>query len=257
MALTWVLAFGLLALASNAAANDATTIGEVCVVASVSSTDPSSVNCSLAGNGAADFWQEGVTYSRSSTLSAEGKVLVTQYQGDEVNCCVVDEAVLQIEGVDPCKTTYECPEDFTMFGEHCYSFPPDHHYWQGAQEACKELNADAHLVRPYTKEIDDYVLSYVTKSIYSFWNDINCLETSETTRQFKFSNGEDLTYTNWADRQPDAGGNNCVENCNEDCGMYWRQPGQQHRWNDAVCDRGRNRYVCQMDRIPIYSYYED
>jgi len=150
--------------------------------------------------------------------------------------------------------TYECPEPFTMFGEYCYFFSDDFEYWHGAEAACTVLNIEAHLVRPYTQEIDEYVLSYVRTTNDNFWNDVNCIETSDTCRHFMYSNGEDLTYTNWATSQPDAGGPNCFIECDEDCGMYWKHPGREFKWNDAGCWSARNRYVCQMDRVPVYSY---
>jgi len=249
MALSRVLVFGLLALACNPAAVYVLASGEAYVVASISSTDPSSVTCSMEGDGATNFWQEGVTYS----FSNEGKVLVTQYKGHEVNCCIVDEADIELEGVDPCKTTYECPENFNMFGEYCYTFSSYEAYWNDAQDDCKELNAAAHLVRPYTQEIDDFIISLVNGTKDNFWNDINSLENSGSL-QWKFSNGEDITYTNWGANEPNGGGWACIYNCDEDCTMYYNSKG--HKWNDENCDQ-KNRFICQMERVPVYSEYED
>jgi len=251
MALSRVLVFGLLALAYNAAAVDALASGEAYVEV-ITSADLSSVTCSIAGDGAANFWQEGVTYSYSNSMS-EGKVLVTQYKGKEVNCCIADEADIGLEGVDPCKTTYECPEYFSMFGEYCYSFSLDKAYWNDAQDDCKELHADAHLVRPYTQEIDDFIISQVSTTEDNFWNDINTLENSGSF-QWQFSNGEDITYTNWGGNEPNGGGWSCLYNCDEDCTMYYSRKG--HKWNDENCDQ-KNRFVCQMKRVPVYSEYED
>jgi len=249
MALSRVLVFGLLALAYNAAAVDALASGEAYVEV-ITSADLSSVTCSIAGDGAANFWQEGVTYSYSNSMS-EGKVLVTQYKGKEVNCCIADEADIGLEGVDPCKTTYECPEYFSMFGEYCYSFSLDKAYWNDAQDDCKELHADAHLVRPYTQEIDDFIISQVSTTKNNFWNDINCLENND--RHFQYSNGEDLTYTNWARGEPNNFKCDGDSKCAEDCGMYFKS--KDYNWNDAKCHKSL-RYVCQMERVPVYSDYE-
>jgi len=233
-----VLVFGLLALACKAAADKVyveVTIGD------------SSVQCSLAGSGVAEFWGKGVTVRKSG----EGKALVTQFQGDKVNCCIVDEAVLEVEGVDPCKTTYECPNGFGMYGDHCFAFSTYSVYWQDAQDACKDLNPDAHLVRPTTKEIDDYVISEVRDTQDSFWNDINCIGNKD--RKFTYTNGKELSYTNWGSGEPNEGGSYCVYGCNEDCGQYYYK--LNHAWNDENCDN-LARFVCQMDRIPVYADYE-
>jgi len=250
MASSRVLVFGLLALACNAGAADASS-GEVYVVASISSADSSSVNCSFRGSGAADFWQKGVTYSKSSSMSSQGKVLVTQYKGEEVNCCVVDEAVLDEEGADPCLTTYECPQGFEMYGDYCYSFSSNKVYWDDAKKACKNLHADAHLVRPYTADIDNFVISKIKTSGTNYWNDINCINNN---RKFTYTNGEKPSYTNWGSNEPNEGGWSCVYNCDEECGQYFYKIN--YRWNDENCDN-KARYVCQMDRIPVYTDYED
>jgi len=250
MALSRVLVFGLLALAYNAAAVDALASGEAYVEV-ITSADLSSVTCSIAGDGAANFWQEGVTYHFSNPMS-EGKVLVTQYKGNEVNCCIVDDTDIGLEGVDPCKTTYECPENFSMFGEYCYNFSSDQASWNDAQDNCKKLHADAHLARPYTQEIDDYIISQVTLTKTHFWNDINCVGNSD--RRFQYSNGEDITYTGgWARGEPNNYRCDGSASCAEECVIYFKP--LDYMWNDGKC-RDLFRYVCQMERLPVYSDYE-
>jgi len=225
-----MLVFGLLALACKAAAEDVyveVTIGD------------SSVSCSLAGSGAAAFWGEGVSVHRSD----EGEALVTQFQGNTVNCCIVDEAVLEVEGVDPCTATYECPVNFGMYGDHCFAFSKYKVWWETAQDHCKALNPDAHLVRPTTKEIDDYVISQISSTQDNFWNDVNCI--GDKDRKFTYTNGEELSYTNWGSDEPNEGGTYCVYRCDEECSQYFY--GRGHAWNDENCD-SMARFVCQMDR---------
>jgi len=196
--------------------------------------------------GLLEFWTNGVAVHKSG----RGKALVTQFQGDKINCCVVDDAVLEVEGVDPCKTTYECPTEFGMHGDHCYAFSTYSAYWNDAKDACKDLNPDAHLVRPTTKEIDDYIISQVSNTKENFWNDVNCIDND---RKFTYTNGKELSYTNWGGGEPNEGGTYCVYNCDEDCSQYYYK--KSHRWNDENCDN-KARFVCQMDRMPVYTDYE-
>jgi hypothetical protein len=52
----------------------------------------------------------------------------------------------------------------------------------------------------------------------------------------KLSDGNEVSFANWADREPnnDRGREHCAE---------WRDGG---KWNDIMCDN-KNTFICELD----------
>ncbi len=137
-------------------------------------------------------------------------------------------------------------EDCTgsVYGTHCYELRSGEWDWGQAQTECELWGG--HLVTISSSGENDFVQGLVSENTWLGLSDIANPDT------FVWLTGEPLTYTNWANQQPDDGGlfgdgEDCVEMC-IDCGLL----NTAGRWHDTICsnDEGAMRvkqFVCEKE----------
>merc|ERR1712237_111371 len=126
-------------------------------------------------------------------------------------------------------TEYSCPDGFDVYGEYCYKFSANHEKedWATAQNTCLSWDPNAHLARPKTEDIDNFIVLSIEKTKDDFWFDLN-----DINREYnmKYTDGSKPDYTHWADHEPDNGGRLvCLYDCNQDCTEY--DKSMDYFWN--------------------------
>ncbi|XP_071488284.1 macrophage mannose receptor 1-like [Diadema antillarum] len=129
-----------------------------------------------------------------------------------------------------------CPTDWSRYGSHCYLVQQDQTDWYTASRACEDL--DSSLASVHSDEEMKHIVSKLEEAgrEYYFFG-ANSITNQD---QWVFGNGTGetpISYTNWADGQPDnfgADGEDCVA-------MLYSWNWQ---WNDADCE-SRYQVVCE------------
>ena len=131
-----------------------------------------------------------------------------------------------------------CPEGWIEKAGKCYRLPDETADFHDAAARCQQLGGK--LTEPKNKQENDEVINlvkhYSNKS--RFW-----LGFTDENQEGKFvllSTGEPMTYSSWADDQPDDSGwfswsgEDCVE-----LRMDWGE-----KWNDHGCDENKY-FICE------------
>lgn len=161
----------------------------------------------------------------------------------------------------PDKTGKRCAHGFHYLpkANSCYKIVYEEHNWTSADESCRMLHPDAHLVAITTKKENEALKRYLDwdlqsnsmKNICMFhdWGDrqkmlwtgghrrnSNCSE--PFVWQLSPTQGEPLVYGNWIEQEP-----NCWSK-NEKC-VHIRS-SHTYRWNDVQCER-KLCPICEYD----------
>jgi len=117
---------------------------------------------------------------------------------------------------------------WTALSSGCYLFDATPRTWNETYQFCN--NWLSKMVEVDSKKENDALVQEITRR---GWNSQKVrpwigLSDQESEGNFKWTTGEEPTYTNWLANQPD----NDANGGNEDCVHYW--PSQ---WNDAQCGR--------------------
>ncbi|XP_022098538.1 alpha-N-acetylgalactosamine-specific lectin-like [Acanthaster planci] len=132
----------------------------------------------------------------------------------------------------------KCPPLWTFYDGHCYRFFGATKTFREAEKNCQRYVqlGEGHLVSLTSKAEEELVYMILKTSVGTLsremWNGLND-EKREGT--FVWTDGSDLSYSNWASRQPDNSGNR------QDCVCMRSGTG----WNDVPCT-SRMSYVCKM-----------
>ena len=107
--------------------------------------------------------------------------------------------------------------------------------WNDAQQVCESWNSS--LTSIHSGAESDFILGQVRSTNTSeFWIG---LTDRANEGSFEWVDGSDMTYTNWAEGQPDD------FESNQDCGIFvltWA-----FGWDDDKCFDTTNPFVCRQD----------
>ncbi|XP_078656896.1 FRAS1-related extracellular matrix protein 1-like [Branchiostoma floridae x Branchiostoma belcheri] len=122
-----------------------------------------------------------------------------------------------------------CQAGWTKHGGLCYQRGDSQETWNNAQLICRERH-NAELPSILSTETSEWISAFVNGE--PVWIGLN---NKGQQRQWQWSAGQSLSYTNWKTGQPDADyrmQRNCVV------------MNQQQKWNVRKCHRGKSVYVC-------------
>lgn len=138
----------------------------------------------------------------------------------------------------------ECQRDEFVVGQKRMVLFSREKNWQDAKTQCEQMGM--RLLTTSTKVEVDKLKTYLNSRIWDgapdvyFWNlwlAANKLD-PKGVWQWKTS-GQNLTYTSWAEGEPNGGDH---ESCMELNLIYF----DESRWNDVKCS-DRKRYICETD----------
>lgn len=128
---------------------------------------------------------------------------------------------------------------------HTYQVCMKRGTWNSANAGCKE--AGGHLVTITSPEEQQFIYRQIMKHKGNvFWMGLRMASNG----RWGWVTGEKLTYTNWAEGQPDGeydAAYGTIYTTSEDWGM---SPGQ---WDDSNNDWDEVCYICEWDFIPVES----
>ncbi|KPP79615.1 macrophage mannose receptor 1-like, partial [Scleropages formosus] len=139
--------------------------------------------------------------------------------------------------------TGNCPQGWMLFRNKCYMFKGNHLHeeefkanWTFAQQWCRTQGGDLAVIDDQYE--NDFVASYLKDLVEPVW-----IGLSDTLYEDKFawSDGSQVLYTNWAEKEP----NNGEEG--EHCASMTHNHLVTGRWNDEGCHRDRG-WVCYMKK---------
>lgn len=111
------------------------------------------------------------------------------------------------------------PKDVFEYNGNIYAIYDSPMAWTEAEEQCRLM--DGHLATISNKEENDVITSHLGS--HHYWIGLNDVDNEN---KFKWSNGENLTYTNWETGQPDNAWN----------GENYVHIYSNGLWNDAMND---------------------
>ncbi|XP_066298099.1 FRAS1-related extracellular matrix protein 1-like isoform X1 [Branchiostoma lanceolatum] len=127
-----------------------------------------------------------------------------------------------------------CQTGWTEYGSLCYKRGDSPETWNHAQLICRERH-DADLLSILSRETSEWISAFVNWE--PVWIGLN---NKGQQRQWEWTTGQSLSYTNWKTGQPDSDSGmqrNCVV------------MNQQQKWNVRKCHRGKNVYVCAKHKL--------
>ncbi|XP_033107417.1 macrophage mannose receptor 1-like isoform X2 [Anneissia japonica] len=130
-----------------------------------------------------------------------------------------------------------CPSGWIEFNKRCYQFhgsiESDRFGWRDARDKCRNVGGD--LVTIHDQRVNAFLTTKLKGLDYRMWIGLSDLTTN---KQFRWTDGTTVDYTNWAGGEPNeaGGGEDCVELIGSEY--------QAGLWNDNSCDK-MNGYICQ------------
>ncbi|XP_012945112.1 C-type lectin lectoxin-Lio3, partial [Aplysia californica] len=133
-------------------------------------------------------------------------------------------------------------KSYTTVHKHtCYLFVDKEVYWNTARDACWDLGGEMLAI------MDEQTMTFVRDTLNSDklgWRRSGVwLGARVRSRRWRWTNGERMTYTNWASGQP----SNFLSLFSvEDCALM--RAGDGWQWHDYVCGslKFHYNYVCQF-----------
>ncbi len=134
--------------------------------------------------------------------------------------------------------TAQIPDDAVEFNGHYYKVVTEYMAWEDAKIYCESLGG--HLVTITSQEENDVVLSLIASHSNIFMTGL-----SDVNKEGEWSwvTGEPVTYTNWANRQPDNHNNQdsgAIVSYNNDYGV------KKGQWDDVAYVDG-HYFICEWD----------
>lgn len=128
------------------------------------------------------------------------------------------------------------PETAHEYDGHYYYIYDDIDNWEDAMWACKKLGG--HLAVITSEEENEEVYAYLESKGYSSAYIGAYMETVSDSEVWRWETGENMSYTYWADGEPDSDNGECY------CGAYTTQ--DDSKWRALERDY-TEYYICEWD----------
>uniref|UniRef100_H2XKA0 C-type lectin domain-containing protein n=1 Tax=Ciona intestinalis TaxID=7719 RepID=H2XKA0_CIOIN len=143
-----------------------------------------------------------------------------------------------------------CPAGWTTYGSKCYlevglTDNSLRKNWNDAEAYCN--NNHAYLASVPNAYYNSFLTSQLFGATINIWIGFNAQGTSRT---FKWSDNEDVTYTNWAPNEPNNSGG--LYSYLEECGEIIWSSDKAGQWNDIPCTEVRP-FFCNIFRSTEFS----
>ncbi|MBF0370350.1 MAG: hypothetical protein HQL52_12930 [Magnetococcales bacterium] len=132
----------------------------------------------------------------------------------------------------------------TELATHAYSLGEEAVTYDAAVSACSDRGG--HLVTISSEEENEKVMNLVQSSNIVHTNGHRYtwigLDDYEVEGDFAWVTGDEVTYTNWYDGEPNDNGGE------EDCALMIGDSGSgPGTWNDGTCSTSELNYICEFD----------
>ncbi|XP_052803256.1 macrophage mannose receptor 1-like isoform X2 [Mya arenaria] len=149
----------------------------------------------------------------------------------------------------PSGKIYGCPSaDWYPEQNVCWFIKVANVTWAQARATCQNMTSDLASIRNEQEQNFMYsLLPLVTSVNDQFWIG---LTDAGNQMQFRWTDGSQVGYTNWASSEPNNWGNRA-----EDCvSMHvWPSISRNGEWNDAICEDPAQGFVCRLDKALVPS----
>ncbi|KAM5262722.1 C-type lectin domain family 4 member A-like [Ctenodactylus gundi] len=128
-----------------------------------------------------------------------------------------------------------CPENWKLFGSHCYFYSTGSKSWEKSKKSCSEMGA--HLVVIASQEEQDFITKNLEKNS-AYYVGLSDLEGSGHW-QWVDQTPYNQSSTFWHEGEPSSPDEHCA---------IINIRSTKWGWNDVKCDGGQ-RSVCEMKQI--------
>ncbi|KAK3743069.1 hypothetical protein RRG08_063934 [Elysia crispata] len=119
----------------------------------------------------------------------------------------------------------------------CYHFVTSEQTWISAMTACEKEGG--HLLWLTSQEVVDHLKDFLSSSPDRRRRHVSVGIHMTTSQDWTFTDGRQITFTDWAEGEPSSRSENCVV-------MAWFY---SFRWNDAPCFGYTRPSLCQIDSV--------
>ena len=137
-----------------------------------------------------------------------------------------------------------CPHPWTFLSHGCYLFLTGSTNWADAKNTCEDLHA--HLVKIETEQENEELYNEAVRLNMTGGTWIGLSDIAEE-RNWVWTDGKRVNFTNWSQYQPDNHANN--EDCAE-LNNYISTGGaafHPKKWNDLPCNNKIGGAICEIN----------
>ncbi|XP_038058428.1 macrophage mannose receptor 1-like isoform X2 [Patiria miniata] len=143
----------------------------------------------------------------------------------------------------------ECQEGWFKLGQKCYGYFPEEVTFGEARSNCESNAIGGHLAAISYASLQDMLVYFMKSYAKNVW--IGLLDTTNN-KEFKWTNGDSVLFTNWAPGQPDGYLDFFDETeYKNDCGMMMADPITPGLWDDVSCGGTKLPYLCESYIDPV------
>ena len=156
---------------------------------------------------------------------------------ESLHCRTISVARIVHGLVSPClliAVSANCPTGWLYFNSSCFKEFKTALPWTDAKQACESVNSS--LASIHSAEENEFIFRHVMSAdtpiaAIGFYDSAN-------EGIFVWTDGSDVSFSNWAEFQPDNFNND------QDCGLIVRSINGQ--WDDNICSHV-SRYICRKE----------
>ncbi|KAM4622511.1 C-type mannose receptor 2 [Discoglossus pictus] len=143
-----------------------------------------------------------------------------------------------------------CPRGWLPFLNKCFGVRADskaeEKTWQQARDSCKVLGGELATISNYLEQA--FITSILPTVTFDLWIGLHNNEGN-----FQWVDGQPLSYTNWAPREPSVFGPASSSDKPINCAVIWHGPPYHGtgRWDVRHCMLKEHGYICQISKVPI------
>jgi len=156
----------------------------------------------------------------------------------------------RLTSIEPISQDLDCPPDWWLVGEQCYSFSKENKNYHAAEKECKLLGAK--LFEPKDRRTNSKVFQ-IGNSVSQTWNSnankwvffwVGIHDAKNEGRFSYLSNNNTIQWSNWKPGEP----SNNFDTKQEDCVYAYSDGSGIGKWNDANCDE-KSEYICEKPAL--------
>ncbi|KAM4692595.1 C-type mannose receptor 2 [Rhinophrynus dorsalis] len=142
-----------------------------------------------------------------------------------------------------------CPRGWLLFHNKCFGVRADSKAeaktWQQARDSCKLLGGELATINNYLEQA--FITSILPNITLDLWIGLH-----NARRKFQWVEGQELSYVNWAPREPSGYDTPINSEKPINCAVVWHgsPPLFTGRWDDRNCLEEKHGYICQISKVP-------